>query len=80
MAKMFATKKEKIKVPTCQLVTGKANGQNYTLERNETVNRFSLKNEDGLILSGSFHDCMYKAEQHEVEWDEMPKLEFVEKT
>lgn len=75
---MFAPKKEKVKVPTCKTVTGKAKGKTYTLEHNKGTKRFSLKNDDGLIISSSFPDCMCKAAKHEVEWDEEPKVEFVE--
>lgn len=75
MAKMFA-KKKKIKVPTCETYTGKSNDETFTLSFDEAVKRFSLKKNDELIVSGFFHDCLFRAKEYDVEWDEEPELKF----
>ena len=77
MSKMFAKKQAPKQIPTCEIVTGKANGKTYTLERNAAAGRFALKNEDGLVYSGPFNHCVKVAEEHVVEWETPPKLEFV---
>jgi len=66
-------KQEKI-VTTCNTVTGKSGDKTYILSYSPNSKRFSLKCDDKLIVSSFFYDCLNRASELNVVWDETPEL------